>query len=156
MTEEHDYSVGSARRAAEEGRLDDWVARFLGGPGSDNAELADILSGRLGWWTGPVELPIEQLHRLAGPPGDPVLVEVDEDYWRDDVEELGEKVEDGFEPPPVIVAVKDGDFVLEDGNHRVEALRQAGEDEAWAVVGFESEDERRRFDESRAESSSTG
>jgi hypothetical protein len=139
MSDENRYTVDSARRAADDDELGAWVARFLASPGSDNAELADILSERLTCWTGPVQLPIGELHRLAGPPGDPVLVTVDEEYWRDDVEELGEKVEDGFEPPPVIVAVKGDQFVLEDGNHRVEALRQAGEDHAWAVVGFESE-----------------
>jgi len=140
------FSVDSARRAAEEGALADWVARFLASPGSDNAELAALLSDRLGWWTGPVELPIDQLHRLAGPPGHPVLETVDEEYWRDDVEELGDKVEDGFEPPPVIVTFRDGQLVLEDGNHRVEGLRQAGEVQTWAVVGFESEADRQRFD----------
>lgn len=145
MSDRHEYSVDAARDAAEQDRLDEWVAEFLASPGSDNAELADILSGRLAWWTGPMRLPIDRLHRLAGPPGDPVLCPVDDDYWRDDVQELGEKVEDGFEPPPVIVAYRRDQLVLEDGNHRVEALRRAGEDAAWALVGFESTDDRDRF-----------
>ena len=79
-------------------------------------------------WTGPVQLPIDQLHRLAGPPGDPVLCAVADDYWRDDVDELGEKVEDGWEPPPVIVAFREGELTLEDGNHRVEGVRRSGEE----------------------------
>jgi hypothetical protein len=145
MSDGTEFSVESARAAAERDELGDWVARFLASPGSDNAVLAALLSDRLRWWTGPVQLPIHQLHRLAGPPGDPVLYPVDDDYWRDDVEELGEKVEDGFEPAPVIVAYRDGRLVLEDGNHRVEGLRRAGEDVAWALVGFESADDRRHF-----------
>src|SRR6478735_10610842 len=145
MSERHEFSVDAAREAAGRDELDEWVARFLASPGSDNEELARILSERLAWWTGPVQLPIGRLHRLAGPPGDPVLCAVDDDYWRDDVEELGEKVEDGFEPPPVIVAYRDDRLVLEDGNHRVEALRRAGEDTAWALVGFESALDRDRF-----------
>ena len=60
------------------------------------------------WWTGPVQLPIDELNRLAGPPGDPVLVVVDDDEWRDDVEELGDKVEEGWEPPPMVVTYRDG------------------------------------------------
>jgi hypothetical protein len=146
MDDSDEFSVSSARRAAAGGELDDWVARFLASPGSDNAELAALLDERLGWWTGPLQLPIDRLNRLAGPPGDPVLEEVDDDYWRDDVGEMGEKVERGWEPPPVIVAFRDGELVLEDGNHRVEGLRQGGEDTAWALVGFESLDERQRFD----------
>jgi hypothetical protein len=146
MSDRHDFSLGSAREAAAQDELDEWVARFLASPGSDNTELAGMLSDRLGWWTGPVQLPIDQLNRLAGPPGHPVLETVDEDDWRDDVEELSEKVENGFEPPPVIVAYRDGQLVLEDGNHRVEGLRQAGEELAWSLVGFESRDDREQFD----------
>jgi len=145
MSERHEFSVDAARHAAAQDELGGWVSRFLASPGSDNADLARILSERLGWWTGPVPLPIGRLHRLAGPPGQPVLCAVDDDDWRDDVEELGEKVEGGFEPPPVIVAYRDDQLVLEDGNHRVEALRRAGEDTAWALVGFESEADRDRF-----------
>jgi hypothetical protein len=145
MSDHHEFSVDAARQAAAREELDEWVTAFLASPGSDNDALADMLSERLAWWTGPLRLPISRLHRLAGPPGDPVLCPVDDDYWRDDVEDLGEKVEDGFEPPPVIVAFRHDQLVLEDGNHRVEALRRAGKDMAWALVGFESEDERNRF-----------
>lgn len=144
MTERGDYSVDTARAAAERGELDRWVADFLASPGSDNAELAGILADRCGW-TGPLQLPIDQLNRLAGPSGQPVLVEVDEEDWRDDVGEMSDKVEDGWEPPPVVVTFRDDELVLEDGNHRVEGLRQAGETSAWAVVGFESEADRDRF-----------
>jgi hypothetical protein len=142
MSEPQEYSVAAARQASERDALDEWVTRFLASPGSDNADLAKILSDRGLSWSGPLELPIDRLHRLAGPPGHPVLEAVDDDYWRDDVEELSEKVEDGHEPPPVIVAYRDGQLVLEDGNHRVEALRRAGTDRAWALVGFENDEDR--------------
>ena len=36
-------------------------------------------------------------------------------------------------------------LVLEDGNHRVEALRRAGVDLTWAVVAFDDPTERDRF-----------
>jgi hypothetical protein len=140
-----EFTLETARRAADDDRLADWVMSFLASPGSDTAELGEMLDERLGWWVGPVRLPIERLHRLAGPPGDPVLCPVDDDYWRDDVDELGDKIEDGLEPAPVIVAYRESRFELEDGNHRVEALRRAGEDHSWAVVGFESAEDRERF-----------
>jgi hypothetical protein len=141
-----EYSIETAREAAARDQLEAWVAAFLASPGSDNAELAEILSNPPRWWLGPVELPLDQLNRLAGPPGEPVLVEVeDEDEWRDDVQDLAEKVDDGHEPPPIIVSYRDDQLVVEDGNHRLEALRRAGEREAWAVVGFEHEEELERF-----------
>jgi hypothetical protein len=140
------FSLEGARDAAARGDLETWVRRFLASPGSDNAVLGEQLTSQPRWWTGPLRVPIGELHRLAGPPGDPVLCPVDEDYWRDDVEEMAEQIDDDdWEPPPVVVMYRDGRLALEDGNHRVEALRRAGEDEAWAVVGFESSEARDRF-----------
>ena len=151
MTDGERFTVEAAREAAERDELAEWVARFLASPGSDNPLLAEILGDPPRTWIGPVRLRIDQLHRLAGPPDHPVLCPVDEDDWRDDVEELGEKVEEGWEPPPMVVTFRDDQLVLEDGNHRTEALRRAGEEGAWAVVSFESPDERDRFLERSAQ-----
>ena len=141
-----DHSVHGARAAAADDDLHAWVGDFLASPGSDNAALAEQLAGTYRWWIGPVLLPLDRLHRLAGPPGQPVLVAIDdEDWWRDDVEDLREKVEDGWEPPPVVVTWKDGQLVVEDGNHRLEGMRRAGVLEAWSVVGFADPDERDAF-----------
>lgn len=145
MTDEHRFTVDSARKAAARDELGAWVAEFLASPGSDNAPLAHTLTHPPRTWIGPVLLPLDQLHRLAGPPDHPVLRAVDEDYWRDDVADLAEKVEEGWEPPPMVVTFRDDQLVLEDGNHRAEGVRRAGEREAWAVVSFESTDERDRF-----------
>ena len=58
---------------------------------------------------------------------------------------MADKVESGWEPPPVIVTTRGDQLVLEDGNHRVESLRRSGERTAWAVIGFTSFEERDRF-----------
>lgn len=147
MSDAERFTVESARRAAERGELGAWVARFLASPGSDNALLAHQLSDPPRAWIGPLLLRIDQLHRLAGPPDHPVLCPVDEDFWRgrDDVDDLEEKVAEGWEPPPMVVTFRDDQLVLEDGNHRAEGLRRTGEDEAWCVVSFASADERDRF-----------
>lgn len=114
-----------------------WVAEFLASEGSDNPLLAEQLARELDWWTGPVRLPLDRLQRLAGPPGDPVLCPVDENYWDDRVDEIDELAQEGWEPPPVIVAYRDDELVVEDGNHRIEGVRRAGRRTAWAVIGFE-------------------
>lgn len=140
-----DWTVDGAQRAAERDELGDWVAGFLASPGSDNEELAAGLSDPPRWWLGPVQVPIDQLHRLAGPPGAPVVEVVDEEDWRDDVEDLAEQIDDGSEAPPVVASHRSGQLVLEDGNHRVEALRRAGVDLAWTVIAFDDPEERDRF-----------
>jgi hypothetical protein len=145
MSDRQEFSVDAARQAAERGELGEWVGRFLASPGSDNAPLAEELCARMHSWIGPVPLPIDRLHRLAGPPGHPVLCPIDEDEWRDDVDELEEHIDRGWEPPPVIVTYRDDQLVLEDGNHRVEGLRRNEVGETWAVVGFESAEDRERF-----------
>jgi hypothetical protein len=134
MTSE--FSTDTARAAAARDELATWVADFLRSPGSDNDLLARRLSEELSCWIGPIRVRLDQLNRLAGPPGHPVLEAVDEDEWRDDVDDLSRKIEAGDEPTPVVASYRDGQIVLEDGNHRVEAARRAGEEEAWTVIGF--------------------
>lgn len=146
MSDDDAFSVESARAAAERDELEDWVARFLCSPGSDNAALAELLTDPPRVWAGPMRLRIDRLNRLAGPPDEPVLCPVDDDFWRDDLDEMVEQIDDdGWTPPPVIVTYQDGRLVLEDGNHRVEGLRRADEKEAWAVVGFERAEDRDAF-----------
>jgi hypothetical protein len=146
MSSGQEYTTDSAREAAGRDQLEDWVARFLSSPGSDNGGLAHLLTAeRPLAWLGPVQLPLDQLHRLAGPPDQPVLTPVEDHEWRDDVDDLARRIEEGHEPAPVIVSHQGDHLRLEDGNHRVEALRRAGIDQAWAVIGFEDPDERERF-----------
>lgn len=146
MTDDHPFSLRSAQEAADRDELAPWVARFLASPGSDNAELARILSERPDNWTGPLPLPLDRLNRLAGPPGHPVLEEVEEHEWRDDVQDLADRVEEGWEPPPLIVTCTEDGFLVEDGNHRIEAMRRAGIEEAWSIINFEDPAERDRFE----------
>jgi hypothetical protein len=145
MTHDERYSLDAARAAAERDELGAWVAEFLASPGSDNGALAAELTSRPRWWLGPVEVPLSRLNRLAGPPGEPVLCPVGDDYWRDDVDDLEDKVSEGWEPPPVVVTYRDGKLMLEDGNHRVEGIRRTGAEETWAVIGFDDPEERERF-----------
>jgi hypothetical protein len=145
MSDGHVNSVEAARSASERDELGDWVTEFLGSPGSDNPALAEQLVGQYTCWFGPVQVPINRLNRLAGPPDAPVLCAVDDDYWDDRVDDMEDKVEDGWQPPPVIVTTRGEQLVLEDGNHRVESLRRAGEQTAWAVIGFSSSEERDDF-----------
>jgi ParB-like nuclease domain len=146
MTATEPNSVQAAREAAERGELSDWVADFLASPGSDNATLGEKLSDRYQCWVGPLRLPLDELSRLAGSPDQPVLVEVHEDDWRDDVDEMKDLIESGWEPPPLVATWRQGQLYLEDGNHRAESIRRAGLVEAWTVVGFEDARARDQFD----------
>lgn len=140
-----DFSLDSARRAADADRLGSWVADFLSSPGSDNAALAAQLSDPPRWWLGPLRLPFDRLHRLAGPEDHPVLAPLDEDDL-ETVEQMEDSIEDGWQPPPLVVSCRGDQLVVEDGNHRIEGLRRAGEHDGWSVVCFERPEQRDAFE----------
>jgi hypothetical protein len=138
------FTLQSAARANAADELARWVTDFLASPGSDNRELAAALGFDDRLWAGPILVRLDQLERLAGP-DDEVLVPVDEDEWEADVDEMVESLDEGWDPPPLLVSLRSGRLFLEDGNHRHETLRRAGHTHGWAVIGFESEAERDAF-----------
>lgn len=140
----NDFSIESARDAEQRGELADWVAQFLASPGSDNAALAAALRKDMVSWCGPVRLSFDELNRLAGPPDQPTVARLNEDDL-DTVEEMDESMDDGWEPPPLIVSYRDSQLVVEDGNHRIEGLRRRGVSDYWAVVGFDDDLQRHEF-----------
>lgn len=106
--------------------------------------LAAALAQDKHWWLGPLEVPLESLVRLAGPE-DEALVPIAEDEWEGDVGDMEESLEEGWEPPPLLAEWQDGRLLLQDGNHRYEALQRAGEETAWVLIYFPSESARDAF-----------
>jgi hypothetical protein len=145
MTDDQKFSLASAQRAADEGRLAEWVGAFLASPGSANAELAASLAMRGVVYLGPVRFGLDRLTPMAGPEGDEVIVPVAKEDWESDVEAMEHSVEQGWHPPPLLVSHHDGEYFLEDGNHRCETLRRAGTTDGWSILLFADEDERDRF-----------
>ena len=138
------FDLASARQAAEHDETALWVGDFLASRGSDNAVLAAALAQREHWWLGPISLPLDALTRLAGPEDD-ALVPVADKEWEHDVSEMEESVEDGWEPPPLLAEFQNGRLLLQDGNHRYEALVRAGASHAWVLIYFDKPDEREAF-----------
>jgi hypothetical protein len=138
------FSLATAREAAARDELALWVGDFLASRGSDNEVLAAALAQQRHWWLGPIEVPLDELVRLAGPEED-ALVEIERAEWEHDVGEMEESVEQGWEPPPLLVQYQDGRLLLQDGNHRYEALARAGESHAWVIVWFDDPAARDRF-----------
>ena len=143
------FDLASARAAAERDEIALWVGDFLASRGSDNATLAAALALREHWWLGPVRVPLSDLIRLAGPESD-ALVPVSEDEWEGDVGSMEESIEEGWEPPPLLAEYQDGRLLLQDGNHRYEALQREGAPDAWVLVFFDDPAERERFTEERS------
>jgi hypothetical protein len=138
------FDLATARAAAERDETALWVGDFLASAGSDNATLAAALAQRRHWWVGPIRVPLDDLVRLAGPEHD-ALVTVPPARWEDDVEEMEESLDEGWEPPPLLAEFRDGELLLQDGNHRYEALERAHARTAWVLVYFDDPAERDAF-----------
>ena len=81
--------------------------------------------------------------RLAGPE-DEALCPIEPDEWEGDVDAMEESLDDGWEPPPLLAEHQGGRLLLQDGNHRYEALVRAGETHAWTLIWFDDPGDRRR------------
>jgi hypothetical protein len=136
MRREHRFTLRSAFDASDTGRLAQWVGDFLASRGSDNATLAAGLAQREHAWLGPVRVSLAELVPLAGPDDDALCL-VEPVEWEADVGTLEDRVEDGWHPPPLLAEYRDGEFLIQDGNHRYEALLRAGESHAWVIVWFD-------------------
>ncbi len=138
------FSLESARSAAEHDEIARWVGDFLASSGSDNEMLAAALAQERHWWVGPLRFPLDRLERMAGPEDD-VECPVDDDEWEDDIDGMEDSLDDGWEPPPLLVQCADDQLLLQDGNHRYEAMTRAGESSGWVLVYFPDEAGRDRF-----------
>ncbi|HEY1739982.1 MAG TPA: ParB N-terminal domain-containing protein [Acidimicrobiia bacterium] len=130
---EQSFSLASARTAAAAGDTAQWVGDYLASRGSDNATLAAGLAARPHHWFGPMRVPLAQLVRLAGPESD-ATCRIDPAEWAHDVEAMESSLEQGWAAPPLLAELRDGQLLLQDGNHRYEALARAGEPRVWVIV----------------------
>jgi FMN phosphatase YigB (HAD superfamily) len=136
------FDLASARAAALEDRTAQWVGEFL--EASGNVVLGAALAHQPHWWLGPLRVPLRALVRLAGPEDD-IDWTIEPGEWEHDVGTMGESLDDGWEPPPLLSCVEDGALVIHDGNHRYEALKRSGAEAAWVLLWFDDPGERAEF-----------
>lgn len=136
-------SLSGARAWAQAGRLEDWVHGYLLSAGH-NPAFSEGLKLDKRYYDGPVNMPLSLLKRCCGPEEE-MAFRVDEAYFEKHVAELQEAVRRGEDMPPLIVNYRAEGFVLNDGNHRFEALYRLGAESAWAIVWTSSQADREAF-----------
>jgi hypothetical protein len=139
------FSLAGAFAAADDDEaLARWVGDFLASHGSDNAVLAAALAQHRHWWLGPLLVPVAELVRLAGPE-DEAVCPIEPEEWEGEVDGMEESLDDGWQPPPLLAEHDGGRLLLQDGNHRYEAMVRAGETHAWTLVYFDDPGDRDEF-----------
>ena len=136
-------TLESAMKYGKEEKTDAWVHLFLNEEGrniafSDGLKLCDR------YYFSPAQFPISMFKRCSGPEED-MKYRVDAGWWEHKISELTKAVGSGEEMPPMIVHYVDGEFELNDGNHRHKVYEDLGIDKAWVIVWITEEEELKDF-----------
>lgn len=136
-------TVESAIEYGKQKKTDAWVHLFLNEEGrnipfSDGLKLCDR------FFFSPAEFPVNFFKRCSGPEED-MKYRVDKGWWKHKISELTKVVQSGIEMPPIIVHYVDGEFELNDGNHRLQVYNDLKIEKVWAIIWITDEQELKDF-----------
>jgi len=130
-------TVKSAMEYAQQNKVEEWVHEFLCGEGN-NKPFSDGLKLKKRQFTPPALMKLDLLTRIHGPESDMKYRVVGEEhigYFRLKIEEIEQRYAAGnWDMPPLIVQCCDEIYELNDGNHRIEALKNLKIDEYWVIL----------------------
>ena len=136
-----------AKKWAEAGKLEEWVHAYLLSDG-DHKEFSEGLKLVDRIFLGPVTMPVKLFTRCSGPEEN-MRFRIHPGWWEHKVQLIIEAVKSGADLPPLIVhylipeGQSEGEFELNDGNHRWDACHQLGIEEApvifWITDRYEYE-----------------
>lgn len=142
---EYRCTLESACEHARAGKLEEWVHIYLLSDGH-NKEFSDGLKLVNRYFLGPVNMPLSLFSRCCGPEKD-MKYHVDAVWFEQHVKQLMEVIQSGADIPPLIVHYADGNFELNDGNHRHEAYTRLNISEYPVIIWITEEIELAEFRE---------
>ncbi len=125
-------TLSSAKAYAEAGKLDAWIHLYLNEEGR-NIPFSEGLKLFDRYYISPAQFPVSLFHRCAGPEEE-MKYRIDKDWWEHKVRELEKVIPENDDMPPFMVHYADGEFELNDGNHRHKAYENLGIDKAWVII----------------------
>ena len=129
----YEPTTTSAIAHASHGRLEEWVHLFLCNEGC-NVPFSDGLKLEPRRYTGPQQMDLCLLIRCCGPEDNMKFQEPARDF-RKRVASIMKKYKTGkWDMPPLIANRVDGHYELNDGNHRLEALKSLGITSFWVII----------------------
>jgi ectoine hydroxylase-related dioxygenase (phytanoyl-CoA dioxygenase family) len=127
------FDVRSCMTAANAGRMNGWVARYLSAEHSA-VGFREGLRFEPRHWIGPLLIPLNRLERSHGPE-QAIEFPVNVDAWQRRVSDAASGLTDPMDAPPLLVEWRAGRLVTSDGNHRHAAMVAAGWNACWVLVG---------------------
>lgn len=135
---EYKCALSSAVEYAKEGKLEEWVHSFLLSDGH-NKDFSDGLKLMDRYFLGPMKMPLSLFSRCCGPEEN-IKYQVDAKHFEARVENLKEAIKTEKDMPPLLINFVEGQFVLNDGNHRLEAYSRLGIKEGYVIVWITEKD----------------
>ena len=136
-------TLSSAKAYAEAEKLDAWIHLYLNEDGR-NIPFSDGLKLFDRYYFSPALMPLKLFHRCAGPEPD-MKYRIDPAWFAEKVAELEKAIKADPDMPPLIVHYTQGEFELNDGNHRHRAYENLGVENTWVIVWITEEAEKDDF-----------
>ena len=140
-------TLESAKAYAEAEKLDAWIHLYLNEEGR-NIPFSDGLKLLDRYYFSPALVPLKFLKRCSGPEPE-MKYRVDADWWEHKLGELKKTVEATPDfvnkCAPMFVEYTGGEFVLNDGNHRLQAYKDLGIEKVWVIFWITEEEEYQDF-----------
>jgi hypothetical protein len=126
------FTVKEAVSFSKEGRIEEWVHLFLNSVG-DNVPFSEGLKLEKRYWTGPLLIKPDKLRRCCGPEPNMKYFNAPED-WECEISKFQQLIRNDWEMPPLIVQHVENELIVNDGNHRLEALIREGIEKCWVII----------------------
>ncbi|PCL93019.1 chromosome partitioning protein ParB [Paenibacillus lautus] len=126
------FTLSAANEYALANDIETWVHLFLNGEG-DNIVMSEDLKKKKRYWLGPIEIDMKYLERIVGPE-EHLEYEEDIKWWNYNIDQICSRFESGWDMPPLIAKIENGNFRLHDGNHRLGALQKLNKEKYYLII----------------------
>ena len=144
----YNKTLSSAMSYARENKIDEWIHTYLHDPEKSNIPLSDGLKLFERYYIGPIKMPLYLFERSTGPE-EGMKYRIDKDWFAIHVSALEDSIKKDIDMPPLIAHYVEQGFEMSDGNHRLQAYKNLGVQEAnviiWITEQYEYEEFMSRF-----------
>ncbi len=129
------YKISTLQAALDykkKNQIEDWIHLFLHDEG-DNIPFSTGLKLEKRIFLGPIKMPLSLFKRCCGPEKHLKYI-IDKDGFEQKVEAIQKRFKNGWDMPPLIINYIHDEFVLNDGNHRYEALIREKVEEYYVII----------------------